>query len=197
MGSEPAVDLREACVREALRIIGERGVEGLSIREVARRLGVSHQAPYKHFASSDHLLAEVVRRTFAEFSARLDARPAGSTPEEDLRHMGEAYLRFAAEQPLHYRLMFGTRLPKPEEHPEMLRESRHAFSLLVNALQRLHGKSRRQTQLDALFVWSTIHGMATILETDVMAQTGLSGSVLRDMHRHALDRVGQALAAKL
>ena len=57
--------MREACVEEALAIVGEAGLEALSLREVARRLHVSHQAPYKHFPSRDHILAEVVGRAFA------------------------------------------------------------------------------------------------------------------------------------
>ncbi|MCG8692745.1 MAG: TetR/AcrR family transcriptional regulator, partial [Minwuiales bacterium] len=65
-------DLREACVREALAIIDTSGVEELSLREVARRLGVSHQAPYRHFPSRDHILAEIVTRAFESFARYLD-----------------------------------------------------------------------------------------------------------------------------
>jgi AcrR family transcriptional regulator len=50
-------DLREACVKQALEIIAKGGIDSLSLRDVARRLGVSHQAPYKHFPSRDHILA--------------------------------------------------------------------------------------------------------------------------------------------
>jgi AcrR family transcriptional regulator len=103
--------LPERCVRAAHAIIDAEGVEALSLREVARRLGVSHQAPYKHFASRDHLLAEVVRRAFEAFARHLDARPAGATADEDLAAMGRAYLAYAHTHPLQYRLMFGTPLP--------------------------------------------------------------------------------------
>ena len=53
-------NLREACIAEAFRIIEDAGLEALSLREVARRLGVSHQAPYKHFPSRDHIVAEIL-----------------------------------------------------------------------------------------------------------------------------------------
>ena len=57
------IDLKEACVVAAQEVIAERGVENLSLREVSRKLGVSHQAPYKHYPSRDHLLAEPVYRS--------------------------------------------------------------------------------------------------------------------------------------
>jgi hypothetical protein len=74
-----ALELRDACIVAAQEVIAERGVENLSLREVARKLGVSHQAPYKHYPSRDHLLAEVMRRCFQRFAAHLDARPASTT----------------------------------------------------------------------------------------------------------------------
>ena len=68
--SSKSGDLREACVKEALAIIAEGGIDSLSLRDVARRLGVSHQAPYKHFPSRDHILAEVVGRRFCRASGK-------------------------------------------------------------------------------------------------------------------------------
>ncbi len=108
--SHPTLDVREACIDEALVIIEAEGIEALSLREVARRLGVSHQAPYKHYPSRDHLLAEVVRRAFAAFADHLDARPRKADPFADLHAMGQAYLDYALRHPLQYRLIFGTPL---------------------------------------------------------------------------------------
>lgn len=191
-------DLREACVEEALSLIGEVGVEGLSIREVARRLGVSHQAPYKHFASSDHLLAEIVRRTYANFSAYL--RERAGLGGMDLKKMGIAYFEFAMNHPLHYRLMFGTALPPAAEHPEMMEEARAAFTLLFDAVARAHGreakaKPLKSDQLDALFVWATVHGLSTILQSTALEHTGLAQSVLKEALPHTLASIGRALGA--
>ena len=71
---EEPIELKEACVRAAREVIAEHGVEQLSLREVARKLGVSHQAPYRHYPSRDHLLAEVMRRCFESFARSLDER---------------------------------------------------------------------------------------------------------------------------
>lgn len=192
-------DLRDACVAEALLIIGEVGVEALSIREVARRLGVSHQAPYKHFATSDHLLAEVVRRTYALFSTHLEQRPAGRNPDEDMFHMGQAYFQFAHEHPLHYRLMFGTPLPDPSQHPEMMREARHAFQILLSAMQKKHLAEVEhapdgQAELDALFVWAAVHGLSTLLQSNALNQMGFPPAILHSIDHHTLTCIGKAIS---
>lgn len=193
--------LREDCLREALAIIDEAGVEGLSLREVARRLGVSHQAPYKHFPSRDHLLAEVVRRAFAAFARHLDDRPRGENPADDLAALGRAYLAYAREHPLPYRLMFGTPLPDPAHHPEMMRSARHAFALLRDCLDRMgadgsKGVPSEATDLDALFVWSAVHGLASILQTGALSTLGLPPAVLASSPSHTLLRIGAALGAE-
>lgn len=91
--------LREACVKEALAIIANRGLDALSLRDVARRLGVSHQAPYKHFPSREHILAEVVSRAYASFASHLAKRTRSDDPYRDL---GQSYLDYARKHPAHY-----------------------------------------------------------------------------------------------
>ena len=191
-------NLREACIQEALGIIETSGVEQLSLREVARRLNVSHQAPYKHFASRDHILAEIVGRAYASFAAYLEKRPRTGEPHEDLAAMGRAYFSYAASHPLQYRLMFGTPLPDPRRHPEMMRQARHAFSLLRDGIARLPEVDGRdgpdqQIDLDALFIWSTIHGLASILQSDALGTLGLSEAGLRQAPGHALQRISRAM----
>jgi AcrR family transcriptional regulator len=188
-------DLREACVEEARTIIAEHGVESLSLREVARRLGVSHQAPYKHYPSRDHLLAEIVARAYASFAAHLDARPHHDDPHDDLRAMGEAYVGYALSHPLEYRLMFGTPLPDPAAHPEMMRQSQHAFSILRDAIARLDRRSVSDAspELDAMYVWATVHGLASVMQSSVKAALGLGTETLAATPAHVLMRIGTGL----
>ena len=188
--TRPAGDLRDACLREALALIGEQGLEALSLREVARRLGVSHQSPYRHFPSRDHILAEIVARAFTDFAAHLDARPSGADPAEDLGNMGRAYLGYAAAHPLHYRLMFGNALPDPAAHPEMLRLARHAFSLLRDAVARLPGT---QPDLDAMFIWASIHGLASVSQIAATHTLCLPVETLAALAPHAMARLGMAM----
>lgn len=201
MKSQKSKDLREACLAEALAIIGEAGVERLSVREVARRLGVSHQAPYKHFPSSEHLLAELVRRTYVAFAEHLENRPRGTSPGEDMQCTGQAYFRFAMDHPLKYRLLFGTPLPDPAHHPAMMEEARKAFTVLLAGVAQMRGGvpsglGDRELQLDAMFVWSVVHGMATILQTAALHQLGLDDATLRAAMPHALESIGRALSRK-
>ncbi len=190
----PAGDLREACVREALSIIRETGIESLSLREVARRLGVSHQAPYKHYASRDHLLAELVSRAFDDFAASLEARTRSDDPAFDFFQMGQAYLAYAQAHPLYYRLMFGAALPDPAAHPDMMRRARHAFAMLQTGVASLpHHQPGAASDLDALFAWSAVHGLASLLETRAFHAAGLSEPVLADAGAHTLGRIGTAL----
>jgi len=181
------LDLKEACIQAAREVIAEHGVEGLSLRDVARKLGVSHQAPYRHYPSRDHLLAAIMQRCFEDFAAFLD-QASKAHASDALLGMGEAYMRYAAQKPLEYRLMFGTPWPEPASHPELVRHALHAFDLLRQHLQqqvqlRAHGTQSdmlallSQAELQALFIWSALHGMASIKQANVMQHLALSPGV--------------------
>lgn len=191
-------DLREDCVREALTIIEREGLESLSLREVARRLGVSHQAPYRHYPSRDHLLAEVVRRAFTAFAEHLAARPRAADPAGDLEAMARAYLDYAARHPLQYRLMFGTPLPDPAAHPTMMTRGRDAFGMLqdaVAALDRTRDPAARPAdpRLDALYIWASLHGLATIGETTALKTLGFNVDTLAALQDNAMARMHAGL----
>ncbi|MFM9879956.1 MAG: TetR/AcrR family transcriptional regulator [Burkholderiaceae bacterium] len=200
MALEPkeTVNLREACVQAAHAVIAEQGVEGLSLRDVARRLNVSHQAPYKHYPSRDHLLAEVIRRCFERFARALNERTRHPDALADMHSLGTDYLYFALNQPLEYRLMFSTPWPSVADHPDLLRDARRAFGVLREALAPLYaqaGADADKVDADALFVWSSMHGLATILQSNAMQHLALSPQVLEDAANHVMRMVDVALMA--
>ncbi len=191
-------EVREACLEEALAIIEEQGVEALSLREVSRRLGVSHQAPYRHFSSRDDLLAELLSRCFEVFAAHLEARPRSDDPGDDFFAMGQAYLSFAQAHPTRYRLMFSTPLPDPDRHPKMMARARTAFGLLETRLGGMPAPPAPvgapvSRKLDALFVWSTVHGLAGLLASPVMAGLGFKPEEMAAVTEQALARIGLGL----
>lgn len=193
-------DLKEACLQAAREVIAEQGVEGLSLRDVARKLAISHQAPYRHFASRDHLLAEIMQRCFVDFAEHLDcaaAAAAAAAPGAELPAMGNAYLAYARDKPLEYRLMFGTPWPEPAQHPGLVKVAVHAFDLLRHQLRRQHGNrpdTQAQADLDALFIWSTLHGMASIGQADVTRHLALAPAVMAEFQRDLMAKIGKALA---
>jgi AcrR family transcriptional regulator len=175
---DPASSLKEACVQAAREVIAEHGVESLSMRDVARKLGISHQAPYRHFESRDHLLAEIMRRCFADFARHLDERPRTGNPEADLGAMGHAYLNYARQKPFEYRLMFGTPWPEPAQHPALVQHAVHAFNLLRDSLRAMHGhRPEQHTQANLMQHLNLAKGVERALPADLMARIGLGLSL--------------------
>src|SRR5919106_3067320 len=92
-------DLRTALLQTAAKILEKQGLVALSLRELARLAGVSHNAPYRHFPDRDSLLAALAAEGFELLGDALQSRPR--------REMGEAYVEFALAHPERFRLMFG------------------------------------------------------------------------------------------
>lgn len=191
--------LKDACVQAAHEFIAEKGPENLSLRDVARKLNVSHQAPYRHYASKDHLLAAVIARCFREFAIFLDRRALFDNPEDDLSALGRQYLTYAANHPLEYRLMFGTKWPEAAVTSELIRDSQHAFNVLRKVLGRIYGTSeeaREKIDLDAMFIWSNMHGLVTITQSDVMQHLQVSAGVTRHTSDHVFAMISAAMKAR-
>ena len=196
-GRQKSFDLKEACVRAAREVIAERGIEALSMRDVARKLGISHQAPYRHFESRDHLLAEIMRRCFADFADHLDRRTSFDDPAGGHEDMGSAYLAYAERKPLEYRLMFGTPWPEPAQHPELVRYAVHAFDILRNSQRAKYGDRPAQyarADLDALFIWSALHGLASTMQANVMQHLVLAPEVIPRLKADLMGKIDAALA---
>ena len=198
--SSTHLSLREACLTEALEAIREKGVEALSLRDVARRLKVSHQAPYKHFSSKDHLLAEVISRCLRDFADHLKRSGHGDeavplSAEDAMRSLGHAYLEYAGAHPLEYRLMFMTTWPEEARTIGLAVDARAAFDVLGERLGALRpypdDEARDQ---DAMFVWSAIHGIASILQSEAMSYLSFSPEQAQKAVQYGMGMIDQALA---
>jgi AcrR family transcriptional regulator len=113
-------DLKAALIEGAIELIGERGARRFSLAELSRRLGVTVAAPYRHFADRDALLAAVAVRALEAFAEALAGQSSeADPPEQRLAAMARGYVRFAAEQPALFGVVFGLGLDKKQRHPEL------------------------------------------------------------------------------
>ena len=155
-------NLRQALIEAALDIL-ERGSTSLTIRAAAKAAGVSHTAPYNHFADKEALLAAVAIRGFETLEAEVEAArtQAGPDPGAQLAATGEAYVVFAADHPALFRLMFG-----PRQADDAVRAAGlSAFGALVGVVQdgMEAGAFRAgDARATAFTAWSLVHGMAQL-----------------------------------
>ncbi len=188
-------DLRRALLDEALGLIRIEGVEGLTLREIGARLGVSRTALYRHFADKRALLAAVATEGFRTLRNRLlSAWDEGGRNRAAFEAMGAAYVRFAVDNPSHYRVMFGGFLDPKGCDPELAVEASGAFQALVDALASLQrdGLVRRDdTTTMARYVWAVVHGIAML---GIDGQLREAGAV-DDLVRYAVERLRTGIGA--
>jgi len=161
-------DLRRALTEAALAIVDEDGVDALTLRGVARRAGVSHAAPYHHFADLADLRAAVAAECFRDLRDRMvRARAAGASPDEQVRELGRSYIGYAVEWPNRFRLMWRPELRGRGETGDAVAlaggESYRPLLAAVAAGQDARLFHSGEVPDLALFAWATVHGFATLL----------------------------------
>jgi AcrR family transcriptional regulator len=162
-------DLRRTLLEASVALILERGVDELSLREVARRAGVSPAAPYHHFSSRNVLLAALALEGFAALEKGMrgaHARVATEHPIRRLCAIGEAYVTFAVTHPAHFRLMFRSSFEPTQEMPHSDAPAA-AFDILLDAVADVLGDAQVRAHTDqrglVLLAWSLVHGAAELL----------------------------------
>ncbi|MEV7314783.1 TetR/AcrR family transcriptional regulator [Streptomyces microflavus] len=149
-------DLRRAILSAALDAIAAEGPAALSLRDLARRAGVSHAAPAHHFKDRTGLLTAVAAEGYALFADALAGAP-------DLRERGVAYVRFAATHPAHFEVMFQPDLYRADD-PDLLSAQARATDALRAGLADLPPGGRGEDdRLAGVAAWSLAHGFATLL----------------------------------
>ncbi|HVY47886.1 MAG TPA: TetR/AcrR family transcriptional regulator, partial [Minicystis sp.] len=161
-------DLRQALVDAALRALERARTDELSLRALARALGVSPRAPYRHFATKEDLLAAVAVEGFrmAEAHARARVAAAGADAIARLRAVAEAYVLFAVEHPAAFRVMYAPYATVHEGAPELVRARAegHAAAMQIIAEGQAAGRLREGDPMQlALLLWSSTHGLAVLL----------------------------------
>ena len=161
-------NLRAELLATAIEQLHEVGADELSLRALARAIGVSQTAPYRHFADKGELLAAMATRGYRNLLGALQAAvaTAGDDAAEQLTAVAHAYVDYAAQNPQLFKLMFGPAVQPAQRYPELRDASRDTFQLVQDILQRGmdQGGFRRSEELAYLTNagWSAIYGLATL-----------------------------------
>ncbi|HEY3990324.1 MAG TPA: TetR/AcrR family transcriptional regulator [Acidobacteriaceae bacterium] len=161
-------NLREALLQSAIRLIREVGPTAFTLREVARRAGVSHNAPYRHFRNKEDLIAAVAAEGYQELTGAMVTAAAGQPDVLDrLKNAGLAYVRFAVRKPEHFTVMFDAPA-SGHRHPDAAQAAKQAFSTLVGLVKVCQEEGRLVSGDPgryALLAWSMVHGVAKLAIT--------------------------------
>lgn len=160
--------LRQALLETAVLHLREEGIEKLSLRAMARELGVSQTAPYRHFRDKNALLAALATEGFEQLKRETEAA-ALAHPDDAaaaLQACGVAYVRFARTHPEKYQLMFGPGIVECQRYAELVASSEASFRVLLEVVERTQAQglfAGKSAQMVANTAWALVHGLATLI----------------------------------
>jgi len=156
--------LRNQILNESVKILGVQGFEGLSLREVAKKLKVTHQAPYHYFPDKGSLLIELKKMGFAKLNEIMKSKLEGRVKGFDmLEGLGLCYFDFCLENPGYFRAMFA-----PTSTGEGIRvpEAQESFSTILSCIHQLQREGYLQNQtpeIIAMLCWTSMHGLVSLV----------------------------------
>jgi AcrR family transcriptional regulator len=153
-------DLRNGLLEAARAILEEESLAALTLRAVARKAGVSHAAPYRHFPNHEALLVELSIEGFEELRESLvEAAKSHGNESDKIANIGAAYMRFVAQRPALARLMFGGQLPNRDQFPQL--------GIKADSIGQQIGDALHDSAL-GLAVWAAVHGLAMLVLENVI-----------------------------
>jgi AcrR family transcriptional regulator len=176
-------DARRRILDASIALLESEGLGAFSMREVARRAGLSHQAPYHHFGDREAILAALVEEGFRNLTEALAACRAAPSIEVRLVNQGLAYVTFALRRTGHFRLMFRPELVSLEKFPDAEQAAGEAYRELEDMVESLRPRLGRRISADRLtsLHWAIVHGLAQLL-LDGPLGAGLSDVDARIAH---------------
>ena len=158
-------NLKAALLSASLELVRETGSGAFTLREVARRAGVSHNAPYRHFRDKEALLAALAAEGFDLLTAAMDkASESASGPLERFRLGGRGYVEFALTYPQHFAVMFELSIMS-SRYPQTHAAGERAFGALVRYVEGCQQEGvlpPGDPKPFALLAWSMVHGVAKL-----------------------------------
>lgn len=193
-------DLPSALRAAAVELIAERGPGGFSLREVARRAGVSHSAPAHHFGDTKGLLTSVAEEGFNHLTEQMALASDGATNARDrLIACGQAYVATALANPGHYGVMIGHEYTDENDEACMV-ASIGSYQRLLTAIEALRDEYNPELDVDttATVCWSTMHGLVELspILSHVAALNETETSPINDLVVHYVDVVIGGVSAR-
>ena len=195
-------DLRRALLDAARQLAEERGIDGFTLREVARRAGVSHAAPYHHFPDKSALAEALVIETYQRLAEAMRVASEGidGTALDRLCAIGISYVEFAAAHPAEIRLLgrfelcgkpAGSNTKEGSSMSPVEQSADAAYQVLTNTL--LEGQEAGILSEDdiehlALTCWAAVHGMSTLILDGLVDDTGLTATELASLVVRTLNK---------
>jgi AcrR family transcriptional regulator len=188
--------LREALIRSGRALIEQRGVQGFTLRECARRARVSHAAPAHHFQSAGDLLAEIAAQGFDDLSAAMDAAATGERdPRRRLAALGRAYVAFALANKAVFQLMFNGGTRNHDNNLRLNTARKAAYGRLIAGIGSVipeSSPSARQAMAD--LAWASVHGFAVLVLGGELQGDGTSTATFTERLDGVLRIVAEAVA---
>lgn len=176
-------NLREALVAAALERLQADGPAALGLRELARSVGVSPSAPYRHFADRQALLEAVATAGFQRFASAMTAAASGRPETEQLEAMARAYVRFAVDAPQLFRLMFSAEIEHRRD-PALAAASKAAYATLATAAARDDPAAAAKVAITA---WAFVHGLSVLLiDQQILGVSSTGADALVEQLAHRL-----------
>jgi AcrR family transcriptional regulator len=184
-------DLKNALIEAGIEILAQDGFQALSLRKAAQRAGVSHAAPYAHFADKQALIAAISTAGYRHLYADLDAaisQHAGD-PLGQLSEGAWAYVEFALQNPDTFRLMFSSAIERERAYPALVEMTQRTFALVVEVVrvnQAAGTLDAALPELMAVSIWGAVHGLCALLLEGQVSHTVLERAGPRQILEHTL-----------
>ncbi len=187
-------DLKNALIKAGVEILARDGVSGLSLRKVALKAGVSHSAPYAHFADKQALIAAISTEGFRQLYEQVSGVTLKyqSQPTKQLIEVAWAYVQFAMDDPDRFKVMFSAVLEKEKQYPEFVAESQKNFQLvklIVEANQASGQLKSGPSEMVELSVWGIVHGFVMLLLEGQIPHAVLERVSLRELLEFQLSQI--------
>lgn len=166
-------DLRNELIEVGAKLLIEQGLEDFSLRKVAKEIGVSHAAPYRHFKDKEDLIVEITNKGIAEFYNAL-AKPFYeymNQPRRQLIELGKAYIQFAVNNPYLMKILFFSDLKKKIDLSKISGLNNNSYSLLEESVKNCitSGETTiKDVQALSLLSWSFVHGLSALMMENVI-----------------------------